>query len=267
MTRSGRPPLVVAHRGSSAAEPEHSLAAYERAMAEGADALEGDVRLTRDGHLVLIHDRRINRVADGRRVVSAARLHELAQHDFSRSRPDAGQRDERSTRAESGEFDARRSVLTLARLLEAVRGREVALSIETKHPTRYGGSVEQALVEMLTSAGWLRETPTDQLRVMSFSVLALRRFRRLAPNVPVVYLVEHLPPWRRDGSLPDGATIAGPSIEILRRDPAYVSRVHARGGDVHVWTVDTDADIDLCLALGVDAIISNRPGYVRERLS
>jgi glycerophosphoryl diester phosphodiesterase len=158
-------------------------------------------------------------------------------------------------------------VVTLGRLLDAVQARDVALSIETKHPTRYGGRVEQVLVETLARRGWLRETPTARLRLMSFSVLALRRFRRLAPTVPTVYLVEHLPPWRRNGFLPVGTTIAGPSIEILRRDPAYVSRVHAHGGDVHVWTVDSDADIDLCLDLGVDAIISNRPGYVRERLS
>ena len=61
---------VVAHRGSSADVPEHTLAAYEQAVADGADALECDVRLTADGHLVCVHDRRIDRTSDGRGIVS-----------------------------------------------------------------------------------------------------------------------------------------------------------------------------------------------------
>ena len=64
MSPDRRGPLVVAHRGASASRPEHTLAAYELALAEGADGLECDVRLTRDGHLVCVHDRRVA-VADG----------------------------------------------------------------------------------------------------------------------------------------------------------------------------------------------------------
>jgi glycerophosphoryl diester phosphodiesterase len=56
---------VVAHRGSSAEEPEHTLSAYQRAIEVGADALECDVRLTADGHLVCVHDRRVNRTSNG----------------------------------------------------------------------------------------------------------------------------------------------------------------------------------------------------------
>ena len=59
---------VVAHRGSSADAPEHTLAAYQQAVDDGADALECDVRLTADGHLVCVHDRRIDRTSDGRGV-------------------------------------------------------------------------------------------------------------------------------------------------------------------------------------------------------
>ena len=65
---------VVAHRGSSEDSPEHTLEAYKRAIAEGADALECDVRLTRDGHLVCVHDRRIDRTSTGRGVVSTLEL-------------------------------------------------------------------------------------------------------------------------------------------------------------------------------------------------
>jgi glycerophosphoryl diester phosphodiesterase len=75
-------PLVFAHRGASAVEPEHTLAAYLRALEDGADGLECDVRLTRDGHLVCLHDRRLERTSNGRGRVSRSTLAELSQLDF-----------------------------------------------------------------------------------------------------------------------------------------------------------------------------------------
>src|ERR1700754_5188881 len=78
----GRPVQVVAHRGASEDAPEHTLAAYRKAIEDGADALECDVRLTADGHLVCVHDRRVNRTSNGRGAVSALELSELAALDF-----------------------------------------------------------------------------------------------------------------------------------------------------------------------------------------
>ena len=75
-------PLVIAHRGSSIAEPEHTLRAYVRAIEEGADALECDVRLTADSHLVCVHDRRVNRTSNGHGIVSTLELAELEGLDW-----------------------------------------------------------------------------------------------------------------------------------------------------------------------------------------
>ena len=75
-------PQVIAHRGSSSELPEHTLAAYERAIELGVDGLECDVRLTRDGHLVCIHDRTVDRTSDGTGSVSAKTLAELQRLDF-----------------------------------------------------------------------------------------------------------------------------------------------------------------------------------------
>src|SRR5690349_21284419 len=75
-------PFVVAHRGASAQRPEHTVAAYELALQEGADAVECDVRLTRDGHLVCVHDRRVDRTSDGTGLVSEMSLAELRELDF-----------------------------------------------------------------------------------------------------------------------------------------------------------------------------------------
>jgi glycerophosphoryl diester phosphodiesterase len=101
---------------------------------------------------------------------------------------------------------------------------------------------------------------------MSFSQTSLRRLRQLAPDLETLYLMDRVPLRFRDGSLPLGTRIAGPSIEIVRAHPRYVARVHNRGGAVHVWTVDTADDIELCAGLGVEAIITNRPRRVLESL-
>jgi glycerophosphoryl diester phosphodiesterase len=76
-------PQVVAHRGASHDNPEHTLAAYVDALDTGAEGLECDVRLTADGHLVCVHDRRVDRTANGRGVVSTMELADLAQLDFA----------------------------------------------------------------------------------------------------------------------------------------------------------------------------------------
>ena len=101
---------------------------------------------------------------------------------------------------------------------------------------------------------------------MSFSWVSLRRMRALAPSVSTLYLMERVPLRLRDGSLPTGVHMAGPSIEVIRAHPRYVSRLKAHGHQVHVWTVDEEADVTRCLELGVDAIITNRPAEVLSRL-
>ena len=252
---------VVAHRGSSDDAPEHTLHAYKRALAEGADALECDVRLTKDGHLVCVHDRRIDRTSNGRGILSTLELAELNELDWGSWRdtwedfedPEMPDRD-------------KSQILTLRRLLEAVAAvdRRVEVAIETKHPTRDAGLVERRLVALLDEFGWAGAR--SPVRVMSFSQLSLRRLRYLAPDLRSVMLFERVPLRFRDGSLPEGVAVAGPSIEIVRSHPRYVERAHRHGHPVHVWTVDAVEDIALCRDLGVEAIITNRPGRVLRAL-
>lgn len=269
---------VVAHRGASEEAPEHTLAAYKKAIEDGADALECDVRLTADGHLVCVHDRRVNRTSNGRGAVSALELADLAALDFG-SWKARDNRDSWKTRDEEPDWEhlpedqegrEDTSVLTLERLLELVAdaGRRVELAIETKHPTRWAGQVEERLLVLLKRFGL--DAPASAadspVRVMSFSARSLHRVRAASPTLPTVYLLQFLSPRLRDGRLPAGVRIAGPSIRIVRNHPAYIERLKNAGHQVHVWTVNEPEDVDLCVDLGIDAIITNRPGAVLSQL-
>jgi glycerophosphoryl diester phosphodiesterase len=263
---------VVAHRGASEDAPEHTLAAYKKAIEDGADALECDVRLTADGHLVCVHDRRVNRTSNGRGAVSALELADLAALDFGswKTREAWRGRDEEPDWEHRPEDREETSVLTLERLLELVSdaGRRVELAIETKHPTRWAGQVEERLLTLLRRFGLdapasAAESP---VRIMSFSARSLHRVRAAAPTLPTVYLVQFLSPRLRDGRLPAGVRIAGPSIRLVRSHPGYVERLKRAGHQVHVWTVNEPEDVDLCARLGVDAIITNRPRAVLDQL-
>ncbi len=278
--------MIVAHRGASSLVAEHTLAAYEAAIAAGADALECDVRMTRDEHLVCVHDRTVNRTSDGQGVVSDLDLRTLDALDFSSWHGElptsadyllsdspylAGVSVDRVERGGG--------VLTLEMLLQLVHdaGRQVRLLVETKHPTRYGGLVEKTLVDLLARFGWAgRPGPPEHLRqladmdnrvvVMSFAPTAVRRVRLLAPDIPTVLLLDRLTPQRRAALLPAGVPIAGPGLHVLRADPEFVARAHARGIQVYVWTVDEPQDVAFVRALGVDTIITDRPREVRALL-
>jgi glycerophosphoryl diester phosphodiesterase len=248
-------PQVVAHRGSSAEKAEHTLGAYVAALEDGADALECDVRLTADGHLVCVHDRDLVRTAQQRRLVSSMELSELEQLDFAAWKHPWADLDDEAPDVDK-DLD---KVLTLRRLLETVAdySRRVEVAIETKHPTRYAGLVERRLAETLDEFGWAASG--SPARVMSFSWVALRRVRRLAPGLDLVYLMDSPLAWASSRPFAEPDWIAGPGLELLQKHPELVRRIRKAGTALHVWTVNTEADLDLCLEHGVSAVITDRP--------
>lgn len=261
-----RQPLVIAHRGASAEEPEHTLRAYRKAFAHGADGVECDVRLTADHHLVCVHDRRVERTSNGAGVVSALELARLEQLDWA-----SWKLADRPGDTESPESDPERGhLLTLRRLLDTLvdTRQEVVTLVETKHPTRHGSDVEKTLVQVLRSFDLADgdQPGRPHVRVMSFSQRALQRAQKLAPRLPLVYLVDATAPkWRRNGILPRGIGAVGLDVRLLRT-PKAVRAYQRRGHQVYVWTVDSDDDIDRCLELGVDVVITNRPAHVIDRV-
>ena len=247
-------PRIVAHRGSSALRAEHTLAAYELALQEGADGLECDVRLTADGHLVCIHDRTVDRTSDGTGVVSEMTLDRLAALDFA-----AGTGDPEPA-----------AVLELATLIELALDHErpVKVFIETKHPVRHGGMVEEKVLELLGRYRIASPASATHARavVMSFSPAAVWRVRRAAPLLPTVLLGDASRYLGGGAARTVGATAVGPSVRSLRADPELVDRAAAAGRATYCWTVDEPEDIALCRELGVGWIATNTPGRTRRLL-
>jgi glycerophosphoryl diester phosphodiesterase len=251
-------PQVVAHRGASFENAEHTLGAYLEAMRDGADALECDVRLTADGHLVCVHDRDLRRTASAQGLVSNMELADLDELEFaSWKNPWAVFDDEAPDR--DPDLDR---VLTLRRLFETVADadRRVEIAIETKHPTRFGGLVERRLVELLGEFGWTgRDSPA---RVMSFSYVALQRMQKLAPQLPLVMLIDKARHWPVLKPVIEEGWILGPGIDALIRHPRFAAKMAQSGRPVHVWTVNTREELELCRALGVTAVITDKPRAV-----
>ncbi len=251
--------FVVAHRGASAERPEHTLGAYELALSQGADGLECDVRLTRDGHLVCVHDRKVDRTSNGTGLVSEMSLAQLRELDYGAWHP---------SRADGGQSSA--GLLTLDDLIRLALdwGRPVKLFIETKHPVRYGALVESKVLALLHRYGIAAPASADLARavVMSFSAAAVWRIRRAAPMLPTVLLGKTGRYLTSSAATAVGATAVGPSLAALRDYPQLVDRSAAQGRSVYCWTVDEYDDIDFCREVGVAWIATNHPGRTKAWL-
>jgi len=262
----GARPFVVAHRGASADRPEHTLAAYELALQQGAEGVECDVRLTRDGHLVCVHDRRVDRTSTGVGLVSDMTLEQLRAFDYgSWGSWGSWGAWHGSSRADGNHGDT--GLLTLEELVRLVLDwrRPVKIFIETKHPVRYGSLVESKVLALLHRFGIASPASADRSRavVMSFSAAAVWRIRRAAPMLPTVLLGDTSRYLGGGAATTVGATAVGPSIQTLREHPELVDRAAAQGRATYCWTVDDYPDVEYCSDLGVGWIATNHPGRTK----
>lgn len=253
-------PFVVAHRGASVEFPEHTLAAYELALREGADGVECDVRLTRDGHLVCVHDRRVDRTSNGAGVVSEMTLAQLRDLDYGSWHSGPG-----------GNGDPHQTgLLTLDALVALVLDwkHPVKIFIETKHPVRYGALVERKVLAVLDRFGIAAPASAARSRavVMSFSAAAVWRIRRAAPLLPTVLLGSASRYLRGSAATTVGATAIGPSLATLREHPELVDRAAAQGRAVYCWTADRFEDVDFCRRVGVAWLATHHPARTKAWL-
>jgi glycerophosphoryl diester phosphodiesterase len=251
--------VVISHRGASAEAPEHTFAAYDRAVAEHTDVLECDLQLTADDVLVCMHDTTVDRTTGGTASgrVGDFTLEQLRGMDFG---------------SWTGPQFAGAKIVPFEEQLRCYAKIDPNLQFEaeTKAPAEYGGRMEPALVKLLTRLNLISTGTADVARskviIQSFELPSLETVKQPAPSLPTVWLFVAPPPEVTAGSIPDSVDAIAPAAEYLRAVPALVDQAHAAGRQVQTWTVDDPAEMDNLLADGVDGIFTNHTAALRARV-
>ncbi len=220
---------IYAHRGSSGNNPEITRLAYEVAIREGADGFECDVRLSSDSEIVCIHDSTTKRIAGKKIRVSRNSLKDL---------------------------QSAYELITLNELLDLAISAKKDLLIETKHPNIFGGRVEHKVVELLMSKSDQIKSAGIEVIVMSFSSFAIGRVKSKWNfcKVTKYYLSARFS--KRE--------VLALHIGLVARYPSLVKKLQARGSRILVWTVNEEAEFEICKKLGVDGVITNFPEIARR---
>lgn len=221
--------IVTSHRGAGFLEPENTLRAIRRAIALGADQVEIDVQLTRDGHLVLMHDATVDRTTNGTGKVADLTIAEIRQLD-----------------AGHGE-----QVPTLEEVLALADGK-ITPQIELKGP-----GTASAVVKTLDRMGY-----ADKAVLTSFLHQQLLEVRQLNKNISIGALWGRLPPDVVSRSQQLGVQALHLWHEFIDRQ--LVADIHAQGLLIRAWNANTEAEIHRLIELGVDAIGSDRPDILLE---
>ena len=235
--RVGRP-FVVAHRGARTLEPENTLRAFLLALAQGADALETDLRFTRDDELILFHDPTLDRMTEGQ---GAVRDHTLAEIRGLR------------TRHPSGALVAE-PVPTLAEVIAATGG-QTPLLLELKDPLFLQEKYAEKLVNVLESGGVLRRSA-----LISFHFAHVAAVKAVCTDIPVGHITLKNP-WPKRG-----AQLLGPLWPLVYLNPTYVAVAHRMGSIVAPLDPNPLPRLPYYLRLNVDALLADEPGLVRQRL-
>ena len=226
---------IYAHRGASADFPELTLAAYEGAVAQGADGFECDLRLTKDEVPVLWHNASMLERAGNPGLIA-----EMTFAQVSRAYP---------------------QILTLSDFLDFAVSQKKGVLLETKHPVISGNRIEEVVAETLAETSGISSIDVS---VMSFSWFAIEKMKRVDPSIQTTFLMHKHTSWLQ-AKLSSAAAI-GPGINELREEPIRAKRIKDLGRSLHVWTVNEDSDIKLCEKVGVDILITNKPAHAREVL-
>jgi glycerophosphoryl diester phosphodiesterase len=253
-------PLIIGHRGASALAPENTLIAFERALADGADGLEFDVRLSRDMVPVVIHDADLKRTGGRQERVMDLTADMLA-------RVDVGSWFNVRYPASANAAYALSTVPTLESVFELVRGTRATLYVELKPDTQRRTPLVKAVVDMIQRHGM-----ADTAIVESFDLDTIAETKHLNSEIRAAALFER----RLSKPIPSSTAISRlardcGADELALHHTLATSRRMARFNDegfpVTVWTVDNPNWVSRALELKVKALISNNPGRLLAALS
>ena len=235
---SQRVPLIIAHRGDLSTAPENTLPAFQRAWAAGADGVELDVRATRDGQLVVFHDRTLERTSNGRGPVGNFTLEEIRSLDVG---------------SWFGPAFKGETAPTLDEVFESLP-HDFLINVEMK--VIFNGMKQIAYLVAQTITRHARWAST---LVASFNPLALYHLRRLEPRISRGYI------WSKKHPYPIRARWFSPLVQAQWYDPAndsYNLKVHRKvqrqGGRVLAWDLDFDCDVEAMASVRLDAAVTDR---------
>ncbi|SEE82805.1 glycerophosphodiester phosphodiesterase [Ruania alba] len=220
------PCFIVGHRGAADLAPENTLAAMAAAVQVGTHELETDLRLSRDGEIVIMHDETVDRTTDGHGTVNDLTLAELRELD-----------------AGNGE-----QVPTFAEVLDAT---SIPLQIEIKDPT-----VIEPLLELLRT----RPGDVDRLRPTSFERDSVQRMAAGLPQATVGLISKASPTSLLDEAADLGARRVLVGYEAVTE--AFIETAHARGFRVDLWPITTPEQVRRTVDLGADGFTTDDPRIV-----
>jgi glycerophosphoryl diester phosphodiesterase len=255
-------PLIIGHRGASAVAPENTLAAFERALTDGADGIEFDVRLARDGAAVVIHDRSLRRTAGIDALINEVSSSELRSIDagswFNRRHP---------SKARS-EY-AQENIPTLARVFELLRASSALFYLEMKSPL---SDVRELAAEVAQSIRAF--SLAERVIVQSFDLRAIEEVKLIDAGIKTAALFEpkfsHTVPLLSKMKMIEIARASGAEVIALHHSLArrrVVGQAMDANLDVVVWTVDNPVWITRARSLGIGALITNDPTTMLRRRS
>lgn len=247
---------VVAHRGSSGAAPENTLAAVRLALEHKSDVVENDIQRTSDGELVIMHDTTLARTTDVEQVFPDRAPWNV--RDFTLA--EVKQLDAGSWFAP--EFAGER-VPTLAEWVHEVGG-QAGMLLEPKAPELYPGIETDLDKELRSLPEFERALKADQVVVQAFNHAWLRIYKDRAPDVPVGLLYGYKPTEVEIAAASTWAEQVNPALGAI--DQTTVDQVHAHGMEIHVWTVNAGTDMRRAINWRVDGIITNYPQVLRDIL-
>jgi glycerophosphoryl diester phosphodiesterase len=246
-------PLIIGHRGASREAPENTLESFRIAWDKGADGIEADFRLTADGRIVCIHDATTGRTANSDLNIAESTLSELR-------RLDAG--------LWKGTQWSGAVIPTLDEVLTARPGNSWFF-IEIKS----GAEIIDPLKAVLKRSG----ASPERIRLLSFSAPLIADIKQRLPEWHACWLCDYRHTLLNNSWRPSRETVldtlqqcgadslASANRSILVQD--FVNDLKKRGKELHVWTVDRPSDARRLSGLGVDSIMTNRPGWLRQKLT
>lgn len=228
---------IWAHRGASGYAPENTIEAFRLAAEQGADGVELDVQMTKDGQLVVIHDESIDRVSNGTGLVKDYTLDELRRFNFNKTHPQY----------------IHVQIPTLEEVYQCLKPYGITINVELKTGFIWYEGLEEAVVTLTREMGL-----TDRVIYSSFNHLSIARVRELDPDAHTAILFIDVMSDTVGYAQRIGVEALHPAVFHLKMKDLMDQWVNS-SLKVNVWTVNEEADMKLFMKAGVNAIITNYP--------